>query len=145
MITDGTGGVARCLRVIVASTSPPVSTNRFATERTVVSVTPTRRATNTRSATGPTFSSNANNTRARMIIRAGWAPTDTTLVNRSRSPADRPTGNTFGRGITPVLSSRGKTAQNTTTPDNTTLSGDTLLALASGQLVIVRTRFPRLG
>ena len=30
VITDGTGGLSRCLRVIVASTSPPVSTNRFA-------------------------------------------------------------------------------------------------------------------
>ena len=42
VITDGTGGVSRRLRMIVASTSPPDSTNRCATERTVVSLTPIR-------------------------------------------------------------------------------------------------------
>src|SRR5215203_1928676 len=111
VIADGTGGVARRLRMIVASTSPSVSTNRSATERTVVSLTPICRATNTRSAGDPSLPSKASNTRARMIIRAGWAPADTTLVNRSRSAPVRATGNTFASGITPVLSSRGKTAQ----------------------------------
>jgi hypothetical protein len=46
-----------------------------------------------------------------MIIRAGWAPADTTLLNRSPSAPDRATGNTFASAITAVLSSRGKTAQ----------------------------------
>ena len=77
VIADGTGGVARRLRMIVASTSPSVSTNRSATERTVVSLTPICRATNTRSAGDPSLPSKAQHS-ARMIIRAGWAPADTT-------------------------------------------------------------------
>jgi hypothetical protein len=64
VIADGTGGLARRLRMIVASTSPPVSTNRSATARTVVSLTPICRATTTRSAGDPSLPSKASSTRA---------------------------------------------------------------------------------
>src|SRR4051794_12165528 len=53
VITDGTGGVTRSFRVIVASASPPVITNRFAIWRTVSSDKPTWSATTARSGTGP--------------------------------------------------------------------------------------------
>jgi hypothetical protein len=59
------------LRPIVASTSPSVSSNRFAIANTVFTEIPTRSAITARSATGPAFSSNSSSTRARMIIRAG--------------------------------------------------------------------------
>lgn len=106
--TAGTGGTSRCLRLIVASTSPSVSTNRFAIARTVFSATPTRDATTARSATGGAFSSSSSSTRARMIIRAGWVPVATSFESSSRSTFVSPTVNTFGRGIADHPLSRGK-------------------------------------
>jgi len=103
-----TGGVSRGLRPIVASTSPPAAVNRFATARTVFSEVPTRSAITARSATGPAFWSNSSNTRARMIIRAGWVPDVVSLTRNSRSAADKPTVNTFARGIVRASSQQQK-------------------------------------
>jgi hypothetical protein len=59
---------------------------------------PTRSATTRRSGAGPCPSSKASNTLARVIIRAGCRPDETTLVNFARSPALKETVNSFGRG-----------------------------------------------
>src|SRR6516162_2738437 len=68
---EGTGGCARCLRPIVALTSPPASANRFATSRNVSPETPTRAAITSLGSTSPTEVSSASSTRARLIIDAG--------------------------------------------------------------------------
>lgn len=103
-----TGGAGRRLRATVASTSPPVSTNRFAILSTVSCDTPTRPAITARSSTGPAAVSSSNNTRARIIIRAGWLPVVISFVNSARSASDNATVNTFGRGIADHPLSRGK-------------------------------------
>jgi hypothetical protein len=74
----------------------------------VFSEVPTRPAITARSATGPAFWSNSSNTRARMIIRAGWVPDVVSLTRNSRSAADKPTMNTFARGIVRASSQQQK-------------------------------------
>ena len=103
-----TGGVSRGLRPIVASTSPSVSANRFAIARTVFVEVPTRCAITARSGTGPALRSDSNSTRALMIIRAGWTPVVVSLTKNSRSAADKPTVNTFARGIVRASSQQQK-------------------------------------
>src|SRR4029453_598277 len=93
-----TGGVSRGLRPIVASTSPSVSANRFATTRTVFSEVPTRSAITAISNRAGVLVQLQQHPR-RMIIRAGWVPDVVSLTRNSRSAADKPTVNTFGRGI----------------------------------------------
>ena len=49
----------------------------------------------------------------RMIIRAGWVPDVVSLTRNSRSTADKPIVNTFGRGIVRPSSQRQtRTAEN---------------------------------
>jgi hypothetical protein len=48
-----------------------------------------------------------------MIIRAGWTPVVVTLTRNSRSAADKPTVNIFGRGIV-----RPSPQQQTSTAEN---------------------------
>ena len=73
-------------------------------------------------------SSSSSSTRARMIIRAGCTPVVVSLTRNSRSAADKPTVNTFGRGIVRAhpLSSRHELLR-TDTPYSDRFSGDTLL------------------
>jgi hypothetical protein len=68
---EGTGGSSRCLRAIVAKASPPVSSKRLATSRTVSPVTPAFAAITSFRSTSPAESSSASSTRARRIIDAG--------------------------------------------------------------------------
>jgi hypothetical protein len=48
-----------------------------------------------------------------MIIRAGWTPVVVSLTKNSRSAADKPTVNIFGRGIV-----RASSQQQTSTAEN---------------------------
>ena len=75
----------RFLRPIRSSTRPACIVNVFATRETVLFDVPTRSATTRGSGASPCDSSNASNTLALVIIRAGWFPDETSLVSSSRS------------------------------------------------------------
>jgi len=66
---EGTGGNSRCLRLIVAHTSPPLSANRIEINRTESRETPTLAPTLSRESFSPAQSS-ASSTRARLIVEA---------------------------------------------------------------------------
>ncbi len=100
---EATGGSARCLREIVACTSPPVSANRLATSRSVSPETSRRDAITSFASTSPAEVSNASNTRARMIIEAGCTPVLVNRTNSARSDSLSTTGRFFCEGTITIL------------------------------------------
>jgi hypothetical protein len=127
--TEATGGSSRCLREIVACTSPPVSANRLATRRSVSPETPSRAASTSFGSTTPPEVSNASSTRARMIIEAGCTPVLVSRTSSSRSDSVNTTGRFFCEPTTPILSGRAEKACRTPRcqPNTPELSNDTLL------------------
>ena len=93
----------RFLRPIRSSTRPACIVNAFATREAVLFDVPTRLATTRGSGASPCDSSNASNTLALVIIRAGWLPDETSLVSSSRSFAVKQT-NSKKRGTISLVS-----------------------------------------